>query len=340
MKVELLRHAFPVPGRTASLAASTERAGWDGLVVADSQHLVGDPYVELALAATTTTTLRLGTAVTNFVTRDPSVTASSILTVHAESAGRAILGVARGDSAIAFLGRPPITLGLYRTALDRVRAYLDGEPVERNGYSAAITWPTALGLPRVPLDVHATGRRTIEVAAVVADRLTFAVGAQTAWVRWAIGTARAARERAGLDPDGLRLGAFLMSAVADQPATAAALVRANVSIFAHIAGRARAIPGVVPDVERGVIDQVVQHYVEAQHGSNAARAATELPTSFVQWFAAIGTTHQVVDRLATLIELGLNHLVIVGPARDADPSAADEALDRYDTEVLPALRHA
>ena len=79
MNVELLRHAFPVPGRTASLAASTEQTGWDGLLVADSQHLVGDPYVELALAATTTTRLRLGTAVTNFVTRDPAVTASSIL---------------------------------------------------------------------------------------------------------------------------------------------------------------------------------------------------------------------------------------------------------------------
>lgn len=53
-----------------------------------------------------------------------------------------------------------------------------------------------------------------------------------------------------------------------------------------------------------------------------------------------GTTQQVVDRLANLIELGLDHLVIVGPARDADPAAAGEALDRYDAEVLPALRTA
>lgn len=205
--------------------------------------------------------------------------------MHAESAGRAILGVARGDSAIAFLGRKPTPLDDYRVTLDRVRAYLDGKSVERNGYSAAITWPAPLGLPKVPLDLHATGRRTIQVAAVLADRITFAVGAQPAWLRWAIDTARAARDQAGLDPDGLQLGAFLMSAVADDPATAAALVRANVSIFAHIAGQAHTIPGVVPDTERGVIDQVVQHYVEAQHGSNAARAATLLPTSFVEWFA-------------------------------------------------------
>lgn len=338
MDVQLLRHAFPVPGQTAALAVRAEQAGWDGLVVADSQHLVGDPYVELALAATATTNLQLGTAVTNLVTRDPAVTASSILTVHAESGGRAILGVARGDSALRFLGEGPMPLDTYRAALSCVRAYLDGKAVERNGFTAAITWPAALGLPRLPLDVHATGPDVIALAAVIADRITFAVGAQPAWVRWAIDTARTARETAGLDPDELQLGAFLMAAVADDPAEANRLVRANVSIFAHIAGEAHSIPGVVPDAQRDVIEQVVTSYVEAQHGSTTAVVASELPLTFVEWFAATGTTQQVVDRLSGLVGLGLDHLVLVGPARDADPHAAADALARFDTEVLPALR--
>ena len=340
MDVQLLRHAFPVPGQTAALARRTEQAGWDGLVVADSQHLVGDPYVELALAATTTEHLHLGTAVTNLVSRDPAVTASSILTVHAESGGRAILGVARGDSALRFLGQPPMGLDAYREALGRVRAYLDGEAVERNGFTAPISWPAALGLPHLPLDVHATGHQVIGLAAVIADRVTFAVAAQPAWVRWAIGTARAAREQAGLDPDELQVGAFLMSAVADDPVEAAGLVRANVSIFAHIAGEAHHIPGVVPDAQRAVIEHVVESYVEAQHGSTTAAAATELPPAFVEWFAATGTTQQVVDRLGEVVDLGLRHLILVGPARDADPHAADDALARFDAEVLPALRTA
>lgn len=338
--IQLLRHAFPVPGQTAALAARTEAAGWDGLMVADSQHLVGDPYVELALAAMATQRLQLGTAVTNLTTRDPAVTASSILTVHAESGGRAVLGVARGDSALRFLGEQPMPLANYRAALARVRAYLDGEVVERNGFPAAVTWPAGLGLPHLPLDVHATGHEVIGLAAPFADRITFAVGAQPAWIRWAITTARTAREVAGMDPDGLQLGAFLMSAVADDPAEAARLVRANVSIFAHIAGEAHTIPGVVPEAQRTVIEQVVSTYVEAQHGSTSGVAARELPDGFVEWFAATGTTQQVVDRLAELVALGLDHLILVGAARDADPESADHASTSFDTDVIPALRAA
>ena len=136
MPVELLHHAFPVPGRTADLARRVEAAGWDGLLVADSQHLVGDPYVELALAARVTTRLRLGTGVTNPVTRDPAVTASSILTVHAESGGRAVLGIARGDSALGFLGLPPAPVGRFAEVLADLRSYLAGRrhgPLRRRG---------------------------------------------------------------------------------------------------------------------------------------------------------------------------------------------------------------
>ncbi len=53
----------------ARTAAEIEAAGWDGMLVVDSQNLSGDPYVALALAATATTRLGLGTGVTNSVTR-------------------------------------------------------------------------------------------------------------------------------------------------------------------------------------------------------------------------------------------------------------------------------
>jgi 5,10-methylenetetrahydromethanopterin reductase len=52
--VELLHHAFPSPGATHALAQRLEAAGWDGLVLADSQNLVADPFMELALAASPT----------------------------------------------------------------------------------------------------------------------------------------------------------------------------------------------------------------------------------------------------------------------------------------------
>jgi 5,10-methylenetetrahydromethanopterin reductase len=52
MQVQLFHHAFPTTGVTAPMATRLESAGWDGLMLADSQHLVADPFMELLLAAT------------------------------------------------------------------------------------------------------------------------------------------------------------------------------------------------------------------------------------------------------------------------------------------------
>ena len=54
MTMELWRHTVSSPRRTMRVAADAEEAGWDGLCVVDSQNLSGDPFVALALAATTT----------------------------------------------------------------------------------------------------------------------------------------------------------------------------------------------------------------------------------------------------------------------------------------------
>jgi 5,10-methylenetetrahydromethanopterin reductase len=59
--MELWLHAFAVPGRVAEVARPAEAWGFAGLLVADSQNLTADIWVELALAGAVTTRLRLGT---------------------------------------------------------------------------------------------------------------------------------------------------------------------------------------------------------------------------------------------------------------------------------------
>ena len=81
-------HGFPVPGRCEETAAQAERLGFDGLLLADSQNLVGDVFVELGVLARTTDRLGLGTGVINPVTRHPAVTAAAIASVQLESGGR------------------------------------------------------------------------------------------------------------------------------------------------------------------------------------------------------------------------------------------------------------
>src|SRR5215210_85868 len=114
MPTEIWLHGFPIPHRTVALAVQAERWGFDELLLTDSESLVGDPYVELALAAQATERLRLGPAVTNPLTRHPAVTASAIATLQVESEGRAVLVFGRGDSAVLQLGLRPARTSSWR----------------------------------------------------------------------------------------------------------------------------------------------------------------------------------------------------------------------------------
>jgi hypothetical protein len=48
--MEIWLHAFAIPGRVAELARWAEPSGFTGLLIADSQNLTADIWVELALA--------------------------------------------------------------------------------------------------------------------------------------------------------------------------------------------------------------------------------------------------------------------------------------------------
>src|SRR4051812_50217782 len=105
--MEVFRHAFAFAGRTAELARRAESWGFDGLLVADSQNLNADVWIECALAAAATERLVVGPGVTNPVTRHPAVTASAAATLQVVSGGPAGPGLGRGGSAPAGVGRRP-----------------------------------------------------------------------------------------------------------------------------------------------------------------------------------------------------------------------------------------
>ena len=171
--MEIWLHGFPVPRHAAALAVEAEERGFDGLMLADSENLVGDPYVELALAARDTTRLRLGVAVTNPVTRHPAVTASAIATLQIESDGRAVLVLGRGDSAVLQLGIRPATTAQLERAVGDIRAFLRGDDVPTaTGASARMAWIAPFAPAEVPVSVAATGPGTVlSGATAVVERL-------------------------------------------------------------------------------------------------------------------------------------------------------------------------
>ena len=282
----------------AELARQVESWGFAGLQVGDSQSLNADVWMELALAAAATSRIALGPGVTNPVTRHLAVTASCAATLQAESGGRAVLGIGRGDTALTQLGRRPVSPPELERALVALKGYLSGEPVSLDGARSEIGWIRGDGEPEVPVCVAASGPRVIEVAARHADRIDLAMGADTTRLQVAIEQARSAA-----DGRALSLGAFLNVAVHRDRATARDLIRGSAGILSTFAA---------PDGAR-------------------------LDDDFLDHFALAGRPDEVLERLAELAGIGVERLVMMPGTLDADPAAVAESNAMFAEEVLPEL---
>ena len=333
MASEYWLHGFPIPGQVVDLAVRAEEWGLDGLLLADSELLVGDPYIELALAARATSRLRLGPAVTNPATRHAAVTAAAVATLQVESAGRAVAVLGRGDSAVLQLGLSPARSVELRQYVTDVRTYLAGGQVSAGpGLSGTMTWYPPYHQPPVPISVAATGPATIRLAARYADGVELTVaptpngsGGASAWPG---GCRRIEREP--------HVGAWLNFAINADQATARNLVRGSAAIFAHFVSEGPL--DVLSADDRSAVEPLRTGYVERDHGLGSAKHTGLLPDEFLDRFAIVGPPHRVVERLRQLAELGVERFILVPASRDADPALVAQSNELLAREVLPHLR--
>ena len=354
--MEIWTTSVASPRSTARVAQDLEAAGWDGLLVVDSQNLSGDPYVALALAGAVTSRIGLGTGVTNNVTRHAAVTACSITSVDRVSNGRAVLGIGRGDSALAHLGRAPSRLGPFERYLRQLQTYLRGEAVPFDD----IDLPTDLAPPmseleladappasridwiaqgrKVPVEVAASGPRVIAIAALHADRVMFALGADEERIAWGIEVAKQARAKAGLDPDGVKFGAYINCGCHTDVDKARGLVRGGLTTFARFSVMHGKASGPVSDGDRAVLHDLRNSYDMKAHTRGDSRQAGTLTAPFIDRFAVVGTPDQCIARLLGLAALGLDKVAMSGGMRGA--SAEDAAVSKrlLETEVLAEAR--
>ena len=354
--LQIWRTTAAAPRGSARTARELEAAGWDGMLVVDSQNLSGDPYVALAMAASATTRLGLGTGVTNCVTRHASVTASSIASVQRLAGGRAVLGIGRGDSALAHLGRAPARLPAFARYLRQLRAYLAGEAVAFADIDIPVEIAPAMSEleladappasridwiasgPRVPIEVAASGPRVIALAALHADRVMFALGADVERIAWGIGVARKARGDAGQDPDGIAFGAYVNCACHSDVGIARNLVRGGLTTFARFSVMHGTASGPLSGTDRGVLQDLRNAYDMRAHTRGDSPQAGTLTEAFIDRFAIAGSPEVCVARLRELAALGLDKVALAGGMRGSSEVDAATSKRLLETEVLPAVR--
>ncbi|MCP5185513.1 MAG: LLM class flavin-dependent oxidoreductase [Pseudomonadales bacterium] len=104
-----------------------EALGYTHAWCADSQMLWSDCYATLALAASRTSRINLGTGVAVTGTRPAPVNAAGIATINALAPGRTFFGVGAGNTAMRVMGKAPHRLREYDAYLAAMRPLLAGE---------------------------------------------------------------------------------------------------------------------------------------------------------------------------------------------------------------------
>jgi 5,10-methylenetetrahydromethanopterin reductase len=336
--VELWTIRIPEVGTAEAQAQRAEAAGWDGIAFTDSQNLIGDPYVAIALAAKATERLRFATGVTNAYTRDPAALATVAATVHEESGGRFVLGIGRGDTALFHLGRKPQPTADFFARVSQLQTYLANGTVDRDGFPSRLRWLDRARQPKVPLDVAASGPKVIAFAAQHAERITLAVGADPERLQWALDLARAAMADAGRDAADVSIGAYLTVGCHPDRDAARDMVRGGVAAFAHFSSMPGSTGEGLAGRDAEIVAEVGRRYDSNVHLVNSADHTQALDADFIDRFAVIGSPDACLGRLRELAGLGLTRFVVTGASFGADPAIAREADRLVREEVLPGLR--
>jgi 5,10-methylenetetrahydromethanopterin reductase len=324
MKIGLLM--FPHPYHSASMARTVEQLGFASLVFADTQCLTPEVWSQLMLVSQATERLEIGTGVTNPVSRDPAVTASAALGLQVASGGRVVIGIGRGDSSMAKIGRRPAPPADFDVYLERLRGYLAGREIDRDGHPSRIEWLDGCEVPPVPIEVAATGPKVTAIAARRADRVCFAVGADPERVASSLASARSAAEAAGRDPDSLQYGAYVNCVVNPDREVAREAIRGGLAVFAHFSGFQGMDLEALPEPARDAARKLRTGYDMANHASSSGAHAQALDAEFIHRFGIAGPLEEAIERFEALAETGIDYVRVTPGSRDMPPEVGARSL--------------
>jgi 5,10-methylenetetrahydromethanopterin reductase len=320
----------PVP-EIAAAVHRAEELGFDEVWLPDSQLLWRDVFTVAAAAVQRTERVRVGTAVTNVVTRHPAVVASAARTVAELAPGRFTLGVGVGNSSVLPVGLRPSTGAELRERLGVVRTLLEGGEVGFHGVPGRLRDPQP-----VPLHVAASGPRNLRLAGEVADGVILLSGVAPALLADAAAQVRQGAAAAGrTGPVELTVSAFCC-VTDDVEREARQLKPICLQIAAGGGARALALAGIRLEVPAALPD-VYPDLVHAEDWDAAVRACDPFVpdaavATFAREFCLFGSAKEIVERLAAIRAAGATAVLLQHVGSYTLP---DSLLETVAGEVMP-----
>ena len=332
-----------------------EALGYSHAWLADSQMLWSDCYAALALAASKTNRINLGTGVAVTGTRPAPVNAASIATINAIAPGRTFFGVGAGNTAMRVMGQPPQRIAAYDDYLATLKPLLKGEEAAY-GKDAI---PIRHVMPDkgfvnftddIPLYVSGFGPKSLALAGKHGNGAVLALPQNPAVMAnlWHLIESGAEAAGVALDRDAYyTTGLTTMVVLEDGEAVDSARVKSQCGAMAMAAvhysyDQFRNFGHQPPNAFSGIWDDytaLLESYpAERRHqrihaGHNCWVMEEEeqfLTPQILQANSLIGTRDELIDRLQGLGAAGLDQVMIL-PNFDT----RFDVLEQVGTEILP-----
>ena len=136
----------------------------------------------------------------------------------------------------------------------------------------------------------------------------------------------------------MALGAYVPVVVHADRGTAQRLISGGVASFARFSVLHGQVTGPVDEHQRSALTTIHEQYDMNRHFTDGSPHVRDLPPDLIDAFGIAGPPGYCVERLAALIDLGLEKLVLMGGGIGMDRDAARESHRLLAEEVLPALR--
>ena len=320
----------PPAGRVVELTRKAEDLGFSHAWTFDSHILWQEPYVIHSQMLSATERITVGPFVTNPISRDPSVTASTFATLNDMFGNRTICGIGRGDSVVRVLGRKPTTLKQLEEAMHVIKELAEGRAVDFSGVGVEIPW---VENGKLEVWMAGYGPKALSLIGRKADGFILQL-ADPVILEWTMKHVHDAAREAGRDPKEVKICVAAPAYVGED--------------LAHQREQCRWFGGMVGNHvadlvsrygEDGEVPHALTDYIKARegydyshHGKADNRSTDFVPDGIVDRFCVLGTVADHVKKLEELKDLGVDQFNVY-----LMHDAMDETLDAYGAEIIPSL---
>jgi 5,10-methylenetetrahydromethanopterin reductase len=296
----------------ADVALDCERLGYAGVWFPDSQLLWRDPFLTAGAALERTTTLRVGIAVTNVVTRHVSVVSGLFRSLYEIGGERFQLGLGTGSSSIGTVGLSSSRTSEFRAAVETLKTFGSGGTHDFGSGPVRQESPAALS----NLVIAATGPRNLELAGEVADGVLILNGSDTQALQRSIDLVRKGESRraAGAASPKLIVTSFCLPT--DHPEKDARLLKPICVAMAQQLGARSAIEAAGISVSHDLPSgPVYPDLVHAQDADVALRAVDHLVSDedvlrFARTFCLFGSLEEIAGQIEKMSALGVAEVML------------------------------